>query len=380
MKRKLVVRKATKAKKPTSSKKVVSVPYSVGTVTTCAGPGFTGSGSSCRLSHRELVTSVSTVAFNQYQPEGWIINPGRTMFPWLSQIAPCFEKYTINSLTFEYVPVVAVSTPGHLRMYIDYDPMDEVPNTPREFAMMYGTVTTPIWSRASLRYQAPKSSLFTALHGATEDRLSDAGTLYFYSESTAAVYAGELWVDYDITLIKPQASNQTQVAVGGDEPLTRPVDQCPGPDSGEYHITPGVGMAAIRDSVNLASQVGMIYDQVNRVLSNPASAGRMKRRVIVNATGDAAISNGGASWTHAADLLTASAPVNCTLDGLGDVLNYITDTTAPPWNLQAAFDVTNAYDSAPGTLKLQWLDALGKVPAMAGHLKTVITVLNDVTA
>lgn len=301
------------------------------------------------------------------------------MFPWLSQIAPCFEKYLVNSLSFEYVPVCATASPGHVRMYIDYDVMDEAPANARDFAMMYGTVTTPIWQSARMKYAPPKREpFFTAIPDATEDRLSDVGTLYFYTEGNPGTYAGELWVNYDITLMKPQASGQEQVTVGGDEPLTKPLDQCPGPDGDEWTVG-AAGMSIVRDLCNLETQVGMPYDIANQVLTNPAASGKTKRRVILNVEGGGAINNGGLSWTDTDQLVQVVAATNCSVTAVPQ-LNMLTDTLATPWKLQRAFDIQNTYDALPGSVQLRFLDALGKVPGMIGNLKSVVTLINGVSS
>lgn len=46
------------------------------------------------------------------------------MFPWLAFIAPGYESFSINSMTFEYIPQAPFTEGGMLYMAIDYDAAD----------------------------------------------------------------------------------------------------------------------------------------------------------------------------------------------------------------------------------------------------------------
>lgn len=57
------------------------------------------------------------------------INPStESVFPWLSQIAGAYEKYTVNSIGFEYVPSCSTLADGILYLAFDHDPSDVLTN------------------------------------------------------------------------------------------------------------------------------------------------------------------------------------------------------------------------------------------------------------
>jgi len=57
------------------------------------------------------------------------INPSTaSVFPWLSQIAGAYEKYSINSMSFEYVPSCSTLADGILYLAFDHDPSDVLLN------------------------------------------------------------------------------------------------------------------------------------------------------------------------------------------------------------------------------------------------------------
>jgi len=59
-----------------------------------------------------------------------LIHPGnRLLFPWLSNIAPCYEKYRVLRLRFRLISGVPTSASGLVYLAVDTDPTDPAPAT-----------------------------------------------------------------------------------------------------------------------------------------------------------------------------------------------------------------------------------------------------------
>lgn len=182
-------------------------------------------GSSIRISHREFITDVITDAvagvFNVNQMK---INPGiRTVFPWLSGIARQFQQFEIKGMVFEYRPTSSDALNstntalGDVILSLDYNAATVAPEN--KFVMLNeeGNVSVKPSRGAVIpvecdRSQSPVKVLY--IRGDDVPTGQDARLFDFASLNVATVggqagsiVVGELWVSYDVILLKPFASN-----------------------------------------------------------------------------------------------------------------------------------------------------------------------------
>lgn len=181
-------------------------------------------GSSIRVSHREFISDVISApvagAFTCWQIK---INPSLSgVFPWLSGLARQYQQYEIKGMIFEYRPTcsdsLSTTNPalGDVIMTIDYNAATEPPEN--KFVMMNEEgVTSTKPSRGMIipvecdRSQSPIKVLYTrgdTVPVGQDSRLYDFGSLNIASVGGLAASAnlGELWVSYDIILLKPYSS------------------------------------------------------------------------------------------------------------------------------------------------------------------------------
>ncbi len=182
-------------------------------------------GQDFRIKHREFVRDiVGSVAFSSAQTVA--INPGLVLtFPWLSAIARRFESYRFNSLAFRFETTAPTSATGTALLTLDYDPTDLSPISKTQALSYKSAVRTAPWQEACLTCSSEdlhkRSSYF--VRGApvvtTDLHLYDVGNLYMCvsgQASTASI--GELYVEYDVTLMTPQLESTDPLslsAVGG---------------------------------------------------------------------------------------------------------------------------------------------------------------------
>jgi hypothetical protein len=165
------------------------------------------------VTHREYVQDVNTT--NLFTATQLAINPGRsTMFPWLSNLALNYERYRFEKLEFEWRTGQPTTSPGRVGLYVDYDMADPAPTTKAQAYTSRGYVDGPVWE--NLKYRADKEDLHRLKEFYVYDGIADAAhaqdlvdlgnlTIVTAMDSSPASPGAELFVDYVVRLINPQA-------------------------------------------------------------------------------------------------------------------------------------------------------------------------------
>lgn len=174
-----------------------------------------------RVRHREYVRDVPSST--DFQNITFRIQPTNTaLFPWLSALAQNYEQYKILGLIFEFRSLSAnalnsVNTAlGSVSMATQYNALDTpFVNKQQVLNYQFGTSCKPSESMIHPLecdpQQTPNQPLYIAIGNAEpgDARLYDFGILNYVTigMQQANVTIGELWVSYDILLIKPRISS-----------------------------------------------------------------------------------------------------------------------------------------------------------------------------
>lgn len=207
-----------------------------------AYPTFGNNGQSTRIQHREFLFDLSQgatagVFTNTTLP----INPGLiASFPYLAPIAANFEEYRINGLVFEFIsttsPYLAGGAMGSVIMSMQYNPLtpaftSKVQMENSDFAISARPDQTMIYGvECALNTQ----NMYLVRMGLPTAPLTstDLGLMQFAVQSPIAANTviGEIWVSYDIELMRPKAqtwapgyahlSGALTAAAGAAAPLT----------------------------------------------------------------------------------------------------------------------------------------------------------------
>lgn len=174
----------------------------------------------CRIRHREYIADLTAEGSSPslFKSSGYPINPGLIgTFPWLSQIAPRFEKYRFDLLKFDFETEAATSLGGSVILTVDYDASDSAP-TSKVQAMAYkNAVRSAPWeeschvsAKEDLSQQKAYFVRSAAAPAATDIKLYDVGNLFACSQNigTGGATLGELYVEYDILLMTPQLQSE----------------------------------------------------------------------------------------------------------------------------------------------------------------------------
>jgi hypothetical protein len=181
-------------------------------------PSFRPTVDGVRVTHREYLGDVvGSVGFSM--PTAYPINPGMAVtFPWLSTISSAFEEYSFEGLVFEYKTTsgsaVSASSAalGAVIMATNYDVADanfisKQDMESYEFAVSvvpFQNCLHPVECNPSRNVLGRQYTRFGAV-GSEDLRFYDMGNFQLATQGMQSVYTcGELWVTYDIRLLKPR--------------------------------------------------------------------------------------------------------------------------------------------------------------------------------
>lgn len=135
------------------------------------------------------------------------------MFPWLSGVAPNFEKYRIRKLVFHYETSQSTFVPGMVMFAPEFNISDSLPTSKAEILEYAFATRAPVWKNFSM--EIPSNVVMNykeyyirvnELSVQNDKKLYDPMYLIYATDavSTDISYAGELWVEYEIELLYPQ--------------------------------------------------------------------------------------------------------------------------------------------------------------------------------
>lgn len=182
------------------------------------GPPVFATEASHRIRHREFVQDItSTVNFAVTK---LAVNPGQTStFPWLSRLAANYEQFRIHGVVFEFKSTSATAIGstntalGSVIMVTDHDALDPSFTTKRqmeayEFSVAGSpadNILHPVECNPHRNVMEDQFVRSGAIPAGGDLRFYDLGNFYIATVGMQAVSViGELWVSYDVELIRPK--------------------------------------------------------------------------------------------------------------------------------------------------------------------------------
>lgn len=192
-------------------------------------PSFVNSESGNRIVHKEYIADViSSGSASTFSISKYPIQPAFT-FPWLSEIAQQYQQYRINGMIFEFKTTSSDALNstntalGEIILATQYNVNNPDPvNAQQMYQLEYTSSCKPSMSILHpiecARGQSQTVILDTrngaAASTTTGDlRLYDLGNFYIATNGLqgTSVNVGQLWVTYDISFLKPQLGNNSDV-------------------------------------------------------------------------------------------------------------------------------------------------------------------------
>lgn len=253
----------------------------------------------CRITHREYIQDVTAQGASPslFKSEGFPVNPGMpNTFPWLSQIAPRFEKYLFHKLIFRFETEAPTSLGGSLILTLDYDASDPAPASKVQAMSYKNAVRSAPWeecSHFSAKEDLSQQKAYFVRSGSnpvsTDIKLYDVGNLFICSQNvlTGGATLGELYVEYDVTLQTPQLQL----------PSALDIDTAKAQSTGGTTALVPLGAAPIITNAQLSPLY--TYDDVTGVLTF-LKAGTFGGYVSLTGTGVTAIDQVGPSIVNGA--------------------------------------------------------------------------------
>lgn len=182
-----------------------------------------------RIRHREYLGDLNTGLAPPGENNGiYRLNPADTRtFPWMSTLARNFEQWIPHGMVFEFVSTCgnAVSSTnaalGSISLATTYNSEANPFTSKAELLNHYFATSTK--TAANLMHaiecnpdEMPTKLLYTGVPTPFgpdfpgDDRLYDLGFTTFWLQGSQSVYtAGELWITYDVSLLKPRVDPTT---------------------------------------------------------------------------------------------------------------------------------------------------------------------------
>jgi len=175
-----------------------------------------------RIAHKEYLGQVtSRTAFTMLN--AFVLNPGHSNFPWLSQIAQSFSQYKWEGLIFHFRStsgaLATTQALGEVIGSVNYNVYERAPQNKTEMLnevmSRSGAPCSEIfWPVECAPAQTTGQGLLNVRGAGTviqgDLRLYDLGNFYLAVNGNPAdnITLGELWVTYNVSLYKPQLLSQ----------------------------------------------------------------------------------------------------------------------------------------------------------------------------
>lgn len=180
-------------------------------------PIVSNTASATRIQHREYITDITGSSL--FALQAYNINPGLSAtFPWLSTVANAFEEYKMHGLLFEFKSTSADALNstntalGTVIMATEYNALHAPFTAKRDMEnYVYSTSSPPSVSALHPIECARDVSILDEFYvrnvpvPSSDIRFSDMGLFQLATVGMqASAVIGELWVTYDIELLKPK--------------------------------------------------------------------------------------------------------------------------------------------------------------------------------
>lgn len=206
----------------TAAKQTVSAPVARATILRTTKPLITPSTGGVRVRHSEYIGEVfGSINFNATK---YTIQPGfASTFPWLSLMAPLYERYRVHKMQFMFLTEKSTATNGTVMMAVDYDVQDADPGSKTALLSYANAVRTQPWADTTFTCNVSDAQIFkdryirSAVVSGADNKTFDIGNFFIATQGCIdASVLGELHVSYEIEFRTPQLDLGTFASSGSN--------------------------------------------------------------------------------------------------------------------------------------------------------------------
>lgn len=181
-------------------------------------PRLSGNDGKFRISKREFIANIP--ASSEFTAIKYEVNPGNsTTFPWLSGIAPNFEKYKFLRLRFVFQTSQSTFVPGTVIMAPEFNVTDPLPTNKAQILEYAYAKRSAVWENFSVPLKMEDVMTYKSYYTRNDTQLIGDKKLYdplYFIVGTDGLnedlnIVGELWIDYEVEFSLPQRLNETEL-------------------------------------------------------------------------------------------------------------------------------------------------------------------------
>lgn len=187
-------------------------------------PKFENKGNGNIIQHRESLGVIKSS--NAFQRTSLTMNPGLTLFPWVSEIAGAWQRYKFHGAIIEWIPAVSplsTNAGGRVVLSSRYDLTTTAPSSIQEAEVTFGaTVGRPMDQMAMPIECKTSMNAVNALNVRFGDLPVGANAQFFdhcivdvcnSGQTDGSSDAGEVFITYEIEFLMPIAEHLTNASV-----------------------------------------------------------------------------------------------------------------------------------------------------------------------
>lgn len=203
-----------------ASERKVAVPAAYGSSGVVTAPKINGGGG-FRVRHCEYLQQINLST--TFTPVVYNLNPGLVdSFPWLGQVGQLFEYYIFHTLRFGFKSRVGSNSTGQILMATQHDAADPTFASQEEMMGYAGATYANLWIdqiqdclRGNSSYMKKNFTRAGPLASSDGVQLYDIGNftiVALVNTTPSNAYAGDLFVEYDVTFFKPKVQPVTSIS------------------------------------------------------------------------------------------------------------------------------------------------------------------------
>lgn len=175
--------------------------------------------------HRESLGLINSQT--QFTRTSYTLNPGLAVFPWLSRIAPAWQRYKVHGAIIEWiprVPEISTNAGGSVVLSTRYDLTTAAPSSIIEAEVGFGAITARPMDKMAMPIECKNSMNPTnVLNVRFGSNLPAGANAQFFDhciidvcvtgQASAGALIGEVFITYDIEFMMPTAETISNASV-----------------------------------------------------------------------------------------------------------------------------------------------------------------------